>query len=120
MFFDVVKKKNIALKLDLTSISIFLQENGDYREMFCEHAKFIRLLLTYPMTVCVAERSFSGLRRLKTYLRGNMTQKTLNDYAMLHIHKDIALALDLDDIVDEFILRGGAVRANAFALKKET
>ena len=33
-----------------------------------------------------AERSFSSLRRLKTYLRSTMTQDRLTGLAMLHIH----------------------------------
>lgn len=119
MFFDVVKQKNLKLKLYLKSISIFLQKNEDYRELFSEYTKFIQLLLTYPQTICIAERSFSGLKRLKTPLRGNMTQKTLNDLAVLHIHKKITSTIDIDDVTNEFILRGGSVRSNAFAMESE-
>ena len=38
--------------------------------------------------ICEAERSFSGLRRLKTWLRSTMMQKRLNGIAVCHIHQE--------------------------------
>jgi len=37
---------------------------------------------TIPVTTCAAERSFSGLRRLKTYLRSTLSQVRLNSTAL--------------------------------------
>ncbi|XP_031096957.1 zinc finger MYM-type protein 1-like [Ipomoea triloba] len=48
-----------------------------------------RLLLTIPVTVASAERSFSKLKLLKTYLRSSMSQERLNGLAILCIEKDI-------------------------------
>lgn len=45
----------------------------------------ISLLATIPATSCSAERSFSGLRRLKTYLRSTMGQERLSHLALLNI-----------------------------------
>ena len=41
-----------------------------------------------PATNAISERSFSAMRRLKTYLRSTMEQKRLNAVMMLHIHKE--------------------------------
>uniref|UniRef100_A0A7N0SZK7 HAT C-terminal dimerisation domain-containing protein n=1 Tax=Kalanchoe fedtschenkoi TaxID=63787 RepID=A0A7N0SZK7_KALFE len=46
-----------------------------------------RILLTVPVTVASAERSFSKLKLLKTYLRSSMSQERLNDLAILSIEK---------------------------------
>ena len=44
-------------------------------------------LLTYPVSTCAAERSFRGLKRLKTPLRSNMSEERLSSLAIPHIHK---------------------------------
>lgn len=119
MFFDIdlVKEKPFQ---NLSEIQIFLQNQKDIREFCSEYTKFIRLLLNYPQTVCVAERSFSALKRLKTFLRANLGQKKLNDLAILHIHRDITDTIDMDSVIDNFIFAGGATRSNVFALKSES
>ncbi|XP_054716924.1 zinc finger MYM-type protein 1-like [Uloborus diversus] len=54
--------------------------------------KFLyQLLLTLPICVASAERSFSALKRLKTWLRNSMSQERLVGLALLHVHQDIEL-----------------------------
>ena len=57
-------------------------------------------LLTYPVSTCAAERSFSGMKRLKTPLRSTMTEERLSSLAILHIHKH--KHIDIDKVVSEF------------------
>ena len=54
-----------------------------------------RILLTIPVTVASAERSFSKLKLIKSYVRSTMSQERLNDLAMLSIEKDMVEKLDL-------------------------
>ncbi|KAI3729948.1 hypothetical protein L6452_18621 [Arctium lappa] len=61
-----------------------------------------RIMLTVPVTVASAERSFSKLKLLKTYLRSSMSQERLNGLAILCIEKDILDSIDLDTIIDDF------------------
>ncbi|XP_052184180.1 uncharacterized protein LOC127796197 [Diospyros lotus] len=53
-----------------------------------------RILLTIPVTVASAERSFSKLKLIKTYLRSTMSQDRLNGLAMLSIEKKMLDQLD--------------------------
>ena len=39
-------------------------------------------LLTYPVSACAAERSFSGMKRLKTPLRSTMSKERLSSLAI--------------------------------------
>ncbi|VAH68794.1 unnamed protein product [Triticum turgidum subsp. durum] len=55
-----------------------------------------QILLTVPVTVASAERSFSKLKLLKNYLRSTMLQDRLNGLAMWYIEKDILDSVDLD------------------------
>ena len=56
-----------------------------------------------PATNCTSERSFSALRRIKSYLRNNITQAHLNHLLLLHYHQDQTDSLDLKEIGNLFI-----------------
>ena len=71
--------------------------------LFNQIDRLLHIILTVPVTTSTAERSFSTLRRLKTYLRSTMTQTMLNNLMMLHIHKDRTDKLDICDIAKEFV-----------------
>ena len=63
----------------------------------------MKLLLVMPATNASSERSFSALRRIKTYLRTTMTQERLNNLLLLHVNKDKTESLDLLKIGREFV-----------------
>ena len=62
-------------------------------------SKLLQILVTLPVTTATGERSFSTLRRLKTYLRNTTGQQRLNGMATLNIHTDIEVKPDL--VLDE-------------------
>ena len=71
----------------------------------------MKLLLVMPATNASSERSFSALRRIKTYLRTTMTQQRLNSLMVLHVHKEKTDALDLLQVGREFVTgREGRLR----------
>ncbi|VDI48642.1 Hypothetical predicted protein [Mytilus galloprovincialis] len=51
----------------------------------------LKLLLTLPVGSCSCERSFSALRRLKTWCRATMTEDRLCGLALLHVHRNDAV-----------------------------
>ena len=64
-----------------------------------------RILLTMSVTVASAERSFSKLKLLKSYLRSSMSQERLNDLAILCIEKNMLENIDVDTIINDFASR---------------
>ena len=70
----------------------------EVRGLFTEVETLVRLLLVVPVSSSEAERSFSTLRRLKTWLRSTMTQKRQNHVAVCHIHQDKLDLLDRKSI----------------------
>ena len=62
-----------------------------------------RILLTIPVTVASAERSFSKLKLLKSYLRSTMTQKRLNGLATIALEIDVLEKINYEDIIEAFI-----------------
>ena len=63
-------------------------------------------------------KSSEHLRRLKTYLRGTMSQRRLNNLMILSIYKEEVDNLDMKCIVNDFIKNGDVKRTNAFSLIK--
>ena len=65
--------------------------------------ELLRILWTIPVNVCECERSFSFLRRLKTYLRNTMNQERLSALALIHIEKNIFI--DIDEVIRRFAMK---------------
>ena len=61
-----------------------------------------RILLTIPVTVASAERSFSKLKILKSYLRSAMSQERLNALALISIEHEFLEKLDYERLIDDF------------------
>lgn len=61
--------------------------------VFTEVYKLAELILTFPSTTASAERSFSVLKRIKTYLTATQGQVRLNNLAVMSIEKGILLEM---------------------------
>ena len=117
-FLAYVDYNNLTEKASsLSCIQGILAENSTLREVFRDYVMALRILLVRPATSCTAERSFSCLRRLKTCLRITMGEGCISSLALLSVHRKMADFLDLDGIVDDFII-GTTVRENTFFVKK--
>ena len=70
----------------------------------------VHILAVIPATSCSAERSFSALRRLKTYLRSTMGQQRVSNIAGFNIERAYANSVvnnNMDDIIDVFVRQNG-------------
>ena len=47
----------------------------------------VKTLLTYPVSACAAERSFSSMKRLETPLRNTMADHRFSSLEIFHIHR---------------------------------
>jgi hypothetical protein len=89
----------------VNSVVNILRQSSAVRRMLSEVDKLVRIYLTIPVTTATAERSFSVLRRLKTYLRTTMTQKRLNNCMIMHVFKSKTDSIDLMSIGQDFVDR---------------
>jgi hypothetical protein len=80
---DQVRPSHLCETLELVS-------KKWYSHLYC----ILKIYLTMPPSTATTERSFSLLKRVKTYLRATMWQERLSALALLHIHRDIQLPLD--------------------------
>ncbi|XP_003244173.1 uncharacterized protein LOC100575880 [Acyrthosiphon pisum] len=57
--------------------------------------KLFQILSTLPISPASNERTFSSLKRIKTYLRNTaISEKRLNGLAMLNIHREVEITVD--------------------------
>ena len=97
-------QKNPAEIKHASSVIKFMFQNG-LHEVLPVLYKVCTILTTIPATSCSAERSFSDLRRIKTYLRSTMRQDRLSSLALICIERAYAnrtLENDMENIIDIF------------------
>lgn len=87
----------------LRTIADAMNQSEIYKRMLGEIDKVLKLYFTFPVTSSTAERSFSSLRRLKSFLRSTMTQSRLNNLLLLYVHTSETDDLELENIAREFI-----------------
>ena len=61
------------------------------------------LFCTFPVTDASAERSFSKLKHIKSYLRALIAQDRLDSLALISIENETARNFDLHELVDRFV-----------------
>ena len=105
----VVQFKTFSLQLKDQNITFkqiydhLKKESQAARSLYSEIVILVKLILAIPATNASSERSFSALRRIKTYLRSSMTQLRLNNLMVLYVHRERLEQLNLEDIGNEFI-----------------
>jgi len=92
--FDLVKSEILLWNRYLDDSNIKTKNainilNNCNSDLFPNVFKLLQILVTLPVTSCEAERSFSTLKRIKTYLRNSTSESRLNGLAALNIHYDI-------------------------------
>ncbi|XP_025407188.1 52 kDa repressor of the inhibitor of the protein kinase-like, partial [Sipha flava] len=61
--------------------------------------KLLKILIVLPVSTSTPERTFSTLKRVKTYTRNSMLEDRLNGLTLLAVHKDISITPD--EVLDE-------------------
>ncbi|XP_008189956.1 52 kDa repressor of the inhibitor of the protein kinase-like [Acyrthosiphon pisum] len=70
--------------------------------------KLLQILATLPVTTASSERSFSTLKRLKTYLRNTTCENRLNGLALLNIYREIIL--QPEDVLNKLAIKTRRIR----------
>lgn len=95
---DVLRDLNVTSTLDLIN---FIFEK-DLPLLYPQLVTALMLFIAIPVTVASAERSFSKLKLIKTYLRSTMSQDRVSDLALISIENDEVQKLDRSKLVRKF------------------
>ena len=60
--------------------------------------RILQIFATLPITTATSERSFSTLKRIKTYLRNTMGEERVTGLALIAIHER-SIVLQTDEII---------------------
>ncbi|CAH1101609.1 unnamed protein product [Psylliodes chrysocephalus] len=79
-------------------------------EVFPQIIKLAKLIVTIPASSASAERSFSGLKRIHTYLRNTQGQDRLSSLSIISLEKELLLDLKrnltfYDDVIKAFLMK---------------
>lgn len=112
--FDRLKNELICLYsssefagLNAYEIIRFCEKNS-MCHVFPQLVTLAKLVVTIPASSASAERSFSGLKRIHTYLRNTQGQERLSNLAIISIEKELMQDLKrntnfYDDVLNEFL-----------------
>jgi hypothetical protein len=64
--------------------------------------RVVTLILTLPVSTATTERSFSAMNIIKNKLRNKIADEFLSDSLLVYIEKEIAEAIDVESIVNDF------------------
>ncbi|XP_035839055.1 zinc finger MYM-type protein 1-like [Helianthus annuus] len=77
-----------------------------------------RILLTIPVTVASAERSFSKLKLLKSYLRSSMSQERLSGLAIIAIENEVLDDINCEELIHQFAIKNARRASRIIGLSK--
>jgi len=98
--------KNVVLQnigydvnFNIDDVLRVLSEN---KTIFPNLQKLFIIALTIPISSATCERSFSAMRKIKTWLRTSMLQDRFSDLSILYIEKDMSKNINSNDILNIF------------------
>lgn len=98
----VLQRIEADRKCEVKTLLQFVAVLEEFKIAFHELHKLAVIAVTIPASSASCERTFSCLRRLKTYLRNRMANNRLSDLAVLAVERSLANEIDLKCVVDMF------------------
>lgn len=95
---ELWREKTMDMILTVGEAVDFSERSG----AFFNVNKLLKILMVLPITTASAERTFSALRRIKTYLRNTTAEMRLVGLALLNINRDIYVSSE--EVLEEFSL----------------
>jgi hypothetical protein len=99
---ELIHAKELLKNKPLDSISDVIDQLIPLHIAFPNLLKQLHIALTLSVSSAACERTFSSLKRVKTYLRSTMSDERLTNLALLTIEKDLTVTLSLEDVIDKF------------------
>ncbi|XP_050777078.1 zinc finger MYM-type protein 1-like isoform X3 [Gopherus flavomarginatus] len=94
-------KSGVDENLTINSVLKFMIAN-DMCSIYPNLSRLYHIFLTLPISSAVAERPFSRLKLIKSYLRSTMSEDRLSRLALLAIERQLATEVDYNKVIDNF------------------
>jgi len=93
----IIQTYGASKEITEDSLKLILQENI-YPNLF----NLYKVAITLPISSSTCERSFSAMRRIKTWLRTSMLQDRFTQVSILYIEKSDTKIINKDIILKQF------------------
>ena len=102
---QIVESKGFDnFQFDVHDLVTFFQSLDRSRQLLRpEVTKLGKILLVLPATNAASERSFSAMKRVKTFSRSTTGDSRMNHLIVLHVHRDKTDAINLTDVANDFV-----------------
>ena len=87
----------------LSTLCEIFNHRESTKECLSEVHKVLTFYMSVPISSATAERSFSVMRRIKSWLRSTMSENSLNNKMFATIHKDRIDAVDSERVATVFV-----------------
>ncbi|XP_050065897.1 zinc finger MYM-type protein 1-like [Aphis gossypii] len=95
----MVIKNTLKVNVDLEVLQNHLNSLNS-KQIFPNYYKLFNVAITLPINSATCERSFSAMRRLKTWMRTTMLQERFSNLGIINIEKDINI--DRVSVLNDF------------------
>ena len=95
-------KRVLSKESDLQDLSDVLLELVPLRSAFPNVVKLFQIGMTISVSTAKCERTFSTLKRIKSFLRTTMSEERLTNLAILSIERDLSDSMDFEQVVEHF------------------
>ena len=95
---NVVKQTNPNAKTNMDTIAVLTP----LKPAFPGILQLLNIVQTIAVTSSSCERTFSSLKRIKTYLRSTMGDERLSSLSVLSIERDLSSDIQMSDVLDNF------------------
>ena len=102
---ELIQAKKVLKSHNLQSLSDVIDILQPLKAAFPKLLQVLQIAITFAVTTASCERSFSSLKRIKTYLRSTMGEQRLSNLALLSIERELSSTLSMEDVVDKFAIR---------------
>ena len=89
------------------------------KSLLSQVMRLTKLVLVATATNVTSERTFSAMRRAKSYLQSTIGQQRLNNIIVLRVHKKRTNKLDLITVANKFV-DGSEIRLARFGCFDDT
>ncbi|KAF4649610.1 hypothetical protein FOL46_001634 [Perkinsus olseni] len=84
------------------SLMTLLQFLNEREPIFHNIFQLARVCATIPVSSAQCERGFSGVRRIKNFMRSTMTHGRLSDLIVIHLNRQLASRINEEEVVDDY------------------
>ena len=97
----MIERTNVTLETTVDVVEHIKPLHLAFEELF----KLLTIATVLPISTATCERSFSKLKLIKNHLRTSMGNERLKSLTVISVHRNRALSIDLDHVVERFILK---------------